>query len=124
MCLAVRVYTWIVVRPIPDVEMNHVVQEFSHHGIVLAVPFYFNSSNFRSEWPSRPYRLLCCWRRPVLIMQGYNSRTQPREFCGGGAVNIFQTRAMLPSHILLGRHFYTLERSFETGEAIQQFLAM
>ena len=52
------VYTWISQLPIPDEEMTRVIQEYSYPGIVRAVPRYFNSSSFRSEWLDRRNRLL------------------------------------------------------------------
>ena len=77
---ALWVYTWITERPISDAIMERVIQEFSYPGITRAVPRYFNNSSFRAEWLERRNRLLHSWRCPVLIMQGYGSKTQPREF--------------------------------------------
>ena len=65
---------------IPDDEMERTIQEFSHPGTSRAVPRYFNSSTFRAEWLRRRSELLAAWKCPVLIMQGYDSKTQPREF--------------------------------------------
>src|SRR5271155_4298207 len=62
----VWVYTWITSLPIPDAEMERVIQEFSYEGIVRAVPRYFNSSSFRQEWLERRRRLLGAWKCPVL----------------------------------------------------------
>ena len=66
--------------PVSDQEMTRVTQEFSYPGIACAVPRYFNSSTFRSEWLDRRNRLLKSWTCPVLIMEGYDNKTQPREF--------------------------------------------
>ncbi len=80
--------------------MARVIQEFSYPGVNRAVPRYFNSNTFRlckemgfvrcgtagtrltmsTEWIARRTSLLQGWRCPVVIMQGYDSRTQPREF--------------------------------------------
>ncbi|KAI1324351.1 alpha/beta hydrolase [Xylariaceae sp. FL0255] len=49
-----------------------VIQEFSYDGITRAP----NSP----EWVTRRNRLLQAWKCPVMIMQGYKSPTQPREF--------------------------------------------
>ena len=120
---AVWVYTWIAQRPITDEVMSRVIQEFSYPGIVRAVPRYFNSSKFRSEWLTRRRRLLAAWPCPVLILQGYDSKTQPREFYA-------QAREYIPSskyvdvRYLPGGHFWTLESPEETTEAIRHLLTM
>jgi pimeloyl-ACP methyl ester carboxylesterase len=74
------VYTWIATRPVSDAEMARVIQEFSYTGITRAVSRYFNSSSFRQEWLERRRRMLASWTCPVVIMQGYDSKSQPREF--------------------------------------------
>lgn len=115
------VYTWITQRPVPDADMERVIQEFSYPGITRAVPRYFNSSTFRQEWLARRTRLLSAWTCPVMIMQGYESKSQPREFYENA-------RDYIPnaSHVLVryipGGHFWTLESPGETTDAIREFL--
>ncbi len=119
----VWVYTWITKLPIPDEEMARLIQEFSYPGIVRAVPRYFNSSSFRQEWLARRERLLNAWKCPVLIMQGYDSKTQPREFYEDARTYI-PNAADVQVRYMPGGHFWTLESPQETTEAIQHLLTM
>jgi len=119
----VWVYTWITERPIPDATIERVIQEFSYPGVSRAVPRYFNSSSFRIEWLARRNRLLKAWRCPILIMQGHNSKTQPREFYEKAAEYIPNASNVLVSY-LPGGHFWTLESPTETTAAIARLLSM
>jgi pimeloyl-ACP methyl ester carboxylesterase len=116
-------YTWIATRPIPDNEMSRVIQEFSYPGITRAVPRYFNSSSFRQEWLERRRRLLAAWKCPMVIMQGYDSKSQPREFYE-------QAREYIPNakdvavRYMPGGHFWTLESPTETTDAIKLLLTL
>jgi len=71
----VWVYTWITERPIPDAEVERVIQEFWYPGVSRAVPRYFNSSSF-SPRVVGPFATDCSklGDGPVLIMQGYGSK--------------------------------------------------
>lgn len=119
----VWVYTWITKLPVPDEEMARVIQEFSYPGIVRAVPRYFNSSSFRQEWLARRNRLLKAWKCPVLIMQGYDSKTQPREFYEKAREYIPNVKDVKVRY-MPGGHFWTLESPNETTEAVREMLTM
>lgn len=119
----VWVYTWIAKLPIPEAEFTRVIQEYSYPGIVRAVPRYFNSSTFRAEWLDRRNRLLQAWKCPVMIMQGYESRTQPREFYEDAKRFIPNAKDVLIRY-MPGGHFWTMESPNETTEAIMELLAM
>ena len=119
----VWVYTWIAKLPIPDAEFERVIQEYSYPGIVRAVPRYFNSSSFRTEWLDRRERLLKSWKCPIMIMQGYESRTQPREFYENAREYIPNAQDVVVK-FMPGGHFWTLESPKETTEAICQLLQM
>ena len=119
----VWVYTWITKRPISDEVMARVIQEYSYPGIVRAVPRYFNSSTFRQEWLTRRNTLLKAWKCPVLIMQGYESKTQPREFYEKAAEYI-PNSPNVQVRYLPGGHFWTLESPDETTDAIRHLLTM
>ena len=119
----VWVYTWLTKRPIPDDEFTRVIQEFSYHGIVRAVPRYFNSSSFRAEWLDRRNRLMSAWKCPVLIMQGFESRSQPREFYEKAREYIPNAKDVAVKY-MPGGHFWTLESPDETTEAVRELLAM
>ena len=117
------VYIWITERPISDPIMERVIQEFSYPGIKRPVPRYFNNSSFCAEWIERRNRLLHSWRCPVLIMQGYGSKTQPREFYK-------KSRDYIPNasdvqvQYMPGGQFWTLESPKENTEAVRQLLTM
>jgi pimeloyl-ACP methyl ester carboxylesterase len=116
-------YTWISKIPIPDEEMARVIQEFSYPETVSAVPRHSNSSTFRQEWLARRNRLLGAWRCPVVIVEGYESQTQPREFYENSREYIPNAKDVKVRY-LPGGHFWTLESPEETTEAIQLLLSM
>lgn len=120
---AIWVYTWIAKLPIPDAEMERVIQEFSYPGTVRAAPRYFNSSTFRQEWIDRRTRLLDAWRCPVMIMQGYESKTQPREWYEHARDYIPNAPDVQVTY-LPGGHFWSMESSGETTDAVRALLRM
>ena len=118
----VWVHNWVSgKRPIPKAEMERVIQEFSYPGTTRAVPRYFNSSTFRMEWLQRRNRLLAAWKCPILIMQGYDSRSQPREFYEQAHDYIPNAERVAVQYIP-GGHFWTLESPTETTDAIEKFI--
>jgi pimeloyl-ACP methyl ester carboxylesterase len=117
------VYAWVSKRPIADEDMARVIQEFWYPGVVRAVPRYFNSSSIRQEWLARRSRLLAAWKCPVLIMQGYDSKTQPREFYEN-ARDYIPNAPDVQVRYMPGGHFWTLESPNETAEAIRHLLTM
>ena len=119
----VWVYTWITLLPISDDEMRRLIQEFSYPGVTHAVPRYFNSSSFRQEWLARRNRLLDAWKCPVLIMQGFDSKTQPREFYENSRDYIPNAKDVQVRY-MPGGHFWTLESPNETTDAIRHLLTM
>ena len=120
---AIWVYTWITNLPVSDEVMTRVIQEYSYPGIVRAVPRYFNSSSFRTEWLTRRRRLLKAWKCPVLIMQGYDSKTQPREFYEKAREYIPNSKAV-DVRFMPGGHFWSLESPDETTEAVRHLLTL
>jgi pimeloyl-ACP methyl ester carboxylesterase len=119
----IRVYTWIAKKPVPDSDMERVIQEFSYPGITHAVPRYFNSSTFRQEWLDRRNRLLKAWTCPVMIIEGYDSPTQPREFYENAREYIPNAKEVAVRY-MPGGHFWTLECPEETTRAIIELLKM
>jgi pimeloyl-ACP methyl ester carboxylesterase len=117
------VHGWVGGKPIIDEEFERCIQEHSYPGISRAVPRYFNSSTFRSEWLDRRNRLLNAWKCPVLIMQGYNSKSQPREFYERSREYIPNAKDVAVTYIP-GGHFWTMENPKETTEAIKKLLTM
>ena len=119
----VWVYTWITQLPISDEEMIRVIQEFSYPGIVRAVTRYFNSSRFLSEWFDKRKKLLSAWTCPIVIMEGYDSKTQPREFYEDARKYIPNAKDVSVRY-MPGGHFWTLESPKETTDAIRHLLTM
>ncbi len=139
----VWVYTWVSKLPIADGVMARVIQEFSYPGVNRAVPRYFNSNTFRqgkeiclircgtagtrltmsTEWIARRTSLLQGWRCPVVIMQGYDSRTQPREFYENAREYIPNAKAVEVMY-LKGGHFWTLEDPQGTTAAVRRMLQL
>lgn len=119
----VFLYTWIATHPVPDEEMRRLIQEFSFPGVNRAVPRYFNSSTFRQEWIERRVRLLPAWTCPVMIIQGYDSTTQPREFYEKSRDYIPHARDVRVRYVDAG-HFWSMERPGEVTAHLREFLEM
>ncbi|KAK2685456.1 hypothetical protein QWA68_015690 [Fusarium oxysporum] len=117
------VYTWVGGKEVSDEETIRTIQEHSYPGISKAVPRYFNSSSFRAEWLERRRRLLKAWKCPVQIMQGYHSKSQPREFYEN-AREYIPNAPKVEVVYLTGGHFWTLECPEETTEAIKKMLRL
>lgn len=119
---AVWLYTWISKIQIPHDEMRRVIQEFSYPGITHAVPRYFNSSTFRQEWIERRTRLLDAWRCSVMILQGYESKSQPREFYTNAREYIPNAKDVVVRYIDAG-HFWSMEAPDEVTGHLRELLA-
>ncbi|KAF7908794.1 uncharacterized protein EAE98_012453 [Botrytis deweyae] len=123
----VRFVTWVHSfvggKELPENEFVRIIQEYSYEGISKAVPRYFNSSSFRAEWLQRRNRLLNAWKCPVLVMQGYDSKSQPREFYVDAKKYIPNAKKVEVT-FLPGGHFWPLESPEETTAAVRQLLMM
>lgn len=109
-------------KPLPQHQMERMIQEFSYPGIPKAVPRYFNSSSFRQEWLERRNRLLNAWKCSVMIMQGAESKTQPREFYEEINQKHIPNAKSVKVQFIPGGHFWPLESPTETTEALATFL--
>ena len=119
----VWLYTWISKIRIPDKEMERVIQEFSYEGCGKAVPRYFNSSTFRQEWIQRRTHLLAAWQCPVMVIEGYESKTQPREFYENSRDYIPNAKDVLVRYVDAG-HFWSMEAPAEVTALIEELLAL
>lgn len=119
--LIVWAHASLCLRPIPKHQTERMIQEFSYPGISKAVPRYFNSSTFRGEWLQRRDRLLASWKCPVLILQGYDSKTQPREFYETIQQEHIPNAKSVQVQFIPGGHFWTFESPNETTEALEKF---
>ena len=94
------------------------------------------SGNFRQEWLARrqggwrqidgkiaEHGLLEAWKCPVVIMQGYDSKTQPREFYEK-AREYVPNAAAVDVRYMSGGHFWTLESPDETTEAVRRLIEL
>ncbi|MCX0275209.1 alpha/beta hydrolase [Nocardia zapadnayensis] len=117
----VSLYAWVGKIRIADAEMRRVIQEFSYKDCHRATPRYFNSATFRQEWIDRRTRLLPAWTCPVLIMQGYDSKTQPREFYEAAREYIPNAKNVSVRYFDAG-HFWSLETPADVTDAIRQLL--
>ncbi|WP_280438185.1 alpha/beta fold hydrolase [Nocardia carnea] len=117
----VSLYAWVGKIRIPDAEMRRVIQEFSYEDCHRATPRYFNSATFRQEWIDRRTRLLPAWTCPVMIMQGYDSKTQPREFYEAAREYIPNAKNVSVRYFDAG-HFWSLETPGEVTDAIRELL--
>lgn len=102
-------------------KLERCIQEFSYDGVSRAVPRYFNSSSFRIEWLQRRDRLLAAWTCPVLVLQGYHSKTQPREFYQDISKEHIPNAKSVQVKFLDGGHFWPLECADETSDTLEQF---
>ncbi|MGO2110953.1 MAG: alpha/beta fold hydrolase, partial [Pseudoclavibacter sp.] len=116
-------YTWLGINPVADDEMRRVIQEFAYDGCNSGAPRYFNSSTFRQEWIDRRERLLAAWTCPVMIMQGFESKTQPREFYENAREYIPNAKDVKVRYIDAG-HFWSVEAPQEVTSIIRELLEM
>ena len=119
----VWLYTWIYKYPVPDEEMRRTIQEFSYPDVNRAVPRYFNSQSFRQEWLRRTRELLPAIKCPVMVMQGYESKTQPREFYEHSRDYLPNARSVDVQYIDAG-HFWSMEQPEEVTSLIQKLLQL
>lgn len=119
-CMA---YTSLVRIPVPTEELVRIVQEFSYPGISKAVPRYYNTCTPLQEWYERRRRLMSAWKCPVMLLQGYDSPSQPREFFEGVEQYIPHARVVRLKFIP-GGHFWPLESPNEATEAIRGMIAL
>ena len=123
--LALTAYMWFTAREIPDgaVTLQRVAQELAYEGISKAVPRYYGASTFHQEWLDRRRRLMWKWQCPIVIMQGHDSPTQPREW-----FNLEEIQGLVPLAKVLevkfipGGHFWPLESPTETTAALREAL--
>ena len=119
----VWLYTWITKYPLPDAELKRTIQEYMYPGIDRAVPRYFHSSTFRQEWIQRRTRLMAAWKCPVLCIQGYESKTQPREFYTD--VKQYLPNVPVADVVFIDAgHFWSMESPDEVTAAVRTLLAM
>jgi pimeloyl-ACP methyl ester carboxylesterase len=119
--LVVSGYRWLCVQPVPDEDIKRTIQEYSYPEVAQVVMRYFNSSTFRKEWIDRRVSLLNAWISPILILQGFHSRTQPREWYENPQQYIPKSRDVRVRYIDAG-HFWPLENPHETTKAVRDFL--
>jgi pimeloyl-ACP methyl ester carboxylesterase len=119
--LVVLGYRWLCARPVPDQDIKRTIQEYSYPEVAQAVMRYFNSSTFHKEWIDRRTNLLNAWTCPILILQGFHSRTQPREWYENARQYIPNARDVRVRYIDAG-HFWPLENPQETTQALRYFL--
>lgn len=117
----VWLYTWVAKHRIDDADIRRTIQEFSYPHISRAVPRYFNAQSFRQEWLRRRRELLSAWKCPVMIIQGYESKTQPREFYEHAREYIPNARNVTVEYIDAG-HFWPKERPGAVTELIRKLL--
>ncbi|WP_280436969.1 alpha/beta fold hydrolase [Nocardia carnea] len=116
-------YTWLSSIPVPPDQLRRVIQEISYPDCSRAVPRYFNSSTFRQEWIDRRERLLAAWQCPVMIMQGYDSKTQPREYYENVREYLPNAKDVKVRYLHTG-HFWPLEAPAEVTELIRELLEL
>ncbi|ADJ45455.1 alpha/beta hydrolase [Amycolatopsis mediterranei S699] len=115
-------YSMVAGLPVADEDMRRVIQEFSYPGITRAVPRYAMSSTFRKEWLQRRRDLIPRWRGPITLLQGWDSRTQPREFFTDAAEYIPHAESV-DVRFIPGGHFWPLESPTETTSVLRDVLS-
>ncbi|KAJ9602811.1 hypothetical protein H2200_012591 [Cladophialophora chaetospira] len=120
--VVLRAHASLCAREIPHEKVVRTIQEFAYPGISKAVPRYFNSSSFRAEWLERRNRLLAAWKCSLLLVSGYESKTQPREFFEGITKEHIPNAKNVEVRFLPGGHFWSLESPEETTELLRKFL--
>ena len=116
-------YTSLTRLPVPKEELARIIQEFSYPGIAKAVPRYYNSCSPLQEWYVRRQRLMLAWSCPVMLLQVYDSPSQPREFFEDVEQHMPNTKAVKLKFIP-GGHFWPLESPKEATEGIRNMIAL
>ena len=116
-------YTALVKVPVSIEELVRVVQEFSYPGIAKAIPRYYNSCSPLQEWYERRRRLMSSWKSPVMLLQGYDSPSQPREFFEDVEQHLPNARVVKLRFIPRG-HFWPLESPSQATEGIRAMIAL
>lgn len=119
----VWMYTWVSKHRVPDDQMRRLIQEFSYEDTNKAVPRYFNSSTFRQEWIQRRTRLLAAWKCPMMVIQGYDSKTQPREFYENAREYIPNATDVLVRYVDAG-HFWSMEQPDAVTGLVRELMTM
>ncbi|MTD54443.1 alpha/beta fold hydrolase [Amycolatopsis pithecellobii] len=114
-------YTMVGGLPVADEDMRRVIQEYSYPGITRAVPRYNMGSTFRKEWIERRRDLISRWRSPITLIQGWDSRTQPREFFADARERI-PYAADVDVRYITGGHFWPLESPAEASALLRKVL--
>ncbi|MCS7482506.1 alpha/beta fold hydrolase [Umezawaea endophytica] len=114
-------YAVMGVRQVSEADLRRTVQEFSYPGVVRAVPRYSMNSTFRKEWIERRADLMPRWRCPITVVQGHDSRSQPREFYEDAAEHLPQVPSV-DLRLVPGGHFWPLESPAEVSAALREVL--
>ncbi|MEV5721228.1 alpha/beta fold hydrolase [Amycolatopsis mediterranei] len=114
-------YTVLGNRPVADEDMRRIIQEYSYPGITHAVPRSIMTSTFRKEWIERRGDLIPRWRCPVTLIQGWDSRTQPREFFADPG-RYLPHAARVEIRYVTGGHFWPVESPDETSTILREAL--
>ncbi|RTE84674.1 hypothetical protein BHE90_000786 [Fusarium euwallaceae] len=123
--LALTAYMWFTAQDIPDESstLKRVAQELAYEGVSKAVPRYYGASTFHQEWLDRRRRLMGQWKSPIVIMQGYDSPTQPREWFILEEIQALVPQAkVLEVKFIPGGHFWPLESPEETTATLREAL--
>ena len=110
-------------HPVADDDLRRTIQEFSYPGVTRAVPRHAMSSTIRGEWIERRADLMPRWRCPVTLLQGRDSRTQPREFYDDAADHLPHV-PHVELRLLPAGHFWPLEAPAETSAVLREVLAV
>ncbi|WP_198154307.1 alpha/beta fold hydrolase [Catenuloplanes japonicus] len=108
-------------RPVAEPDLRRIIQEFSYPGITHAVPRYSMNSTFHQEWIERRRDLIPRWRCPITLIQGHDSRTQPREFFTDADQYIPNAAGVEVRYVTAG-HFWPMENPEEGNQVLRDAL--
>jgi pimeloyl-ACP methyl ester carboxylesterase len=112
-----QVYGERTVQPIPEHDIQRIIEEFARPGVAQAVPRYFRDTS--AETLLDRQQLYSRMDFPVLLLQGENDPAQPQWYFEGAADQFPEAELQW---IRDAGHFTELEQPEQVTKAIRDFL--
>ena len=112
-----QVYGERTVQPIPEQDIQRIIEEFARPGVAQAVPRYFRDTS--AETLLDRQQLYSRMDFPVLLLQGENDPAQPQWYFEGAADQFPEAELQW---IRDAGHFTELEQPEQVTKAIRDFL--
>jgi pimeloyl-ACP methyl ester carboxylesterase len=112
-----QVYGERTVQPIPEQDMQRIIEEFARPGVAQAVPRYFRDTG--ADTLLGRQQLYSRMNFPVLLLQGESDPAQPQWYFEGAASQFPDAELQWVED---AGHFTELEQPKRVTQAIRDFL--